>query len=105
MLCIDPVHWNMKRARPNLSFRPEQPWGRQHVMPLGRRLREELALLSSRGVRIGKGPAAPHYMLRWGGEVAHSGNCLFEAFAAALGDASASAVSRRPVCWALLPLS
>jgi hypothetical protein len=27
VLCIDPVHWNMKRARPDLSFRPEQPWG------------------------------------------------------------------------------
>ncbi|KAK9842222.1 hypothetical protein WJX81_001215 [Elliptochloris bilobata] len=48
-------------------------------------LRDELAKLGNRGVQIGAGEQAATYSLRWGGEVAHSGNCLFEAVAAALG--------------------
>ena len=58
------------------------------------RLREELAKLSQRGVRIGSGEHAPTYRLRWGGVVAHSGNCLFEAVAGALRTGESASMVR-----------
>ena len=63
--------------------------------PFVARLREELARLSSHGVRIGAGEDSAAYTLRWGGEVAHDGNCLFEAIAAALGTGEPAAAVRR----------
>lgn len=59
------------------------------------RLREELGRLSSLGVRVGAGEDSARYTLRWGGEVAHDGNCLFEAVAAALGAGEPAASVRR----------
>ena len=58
------------------------------------RLREELGRLSSLGVRVGAGGASARYTLRWGGQVAHDGNCLFEAVAAALGTGEPAASVR-----------
>ena len=58
------------------------------------RLREELGRLSSLGVRVGAGGDSARYTLRWGGEVAHDGNCLFEAVAAALGTGKPAASVR-----------